>query len=100
VSVADRTAERIQRNNAVFREANERIRDAAASYAHEIDRLPFLCECPVEDCVEVIRLTQAEYSDLRADPTHFMTVVGHEGAEQPVGKVVARADGYIVVAKG
>jgi hypothetical protein len=98
--VADRTAERIQHNNAVFREANERIRDAAASYAHEIERIPFLCECPVEDCVEVVRLTTAEYSDVRADPTHFMTAVGHEGAEELVATVVARADGYIVVAKG
>ena len=95
----DRTSERIKHNNRVFREANERINKAAERYAHELERIPFLCECPVEDCVELVRLTKAEYSDVRSDPGHFLTAVGHEAAEEPVGKVVARNDGYIVIAK-
>ena len=97
--MADLTADRIQRNNLVFREANERIREAAAGYAHEMDRIPFLCECPVEDCVEIVRLTEDEYAAIRADPHHYMTAVGHEIAEHPVGKVVARNDGYVIVQK-
>lgn len=97
--MADRTAERIQHNNRVFREANERIREAADRYAHDLGQIPFICECPVEDCVEVVPLTQAEYAGIRADPTHFLTAVGHEEAEVPVGVVVSRNDGYIVVAK-
>lgn len=97
--MADRTSERIQHNNNVFRDVNERIHDSANRYEHGLERIPFLCECPVEDCVEIIRLTQDEYSQIRADPRHFLTAVGHETAEEPVGKVVARNDGYIVVAK-
>ena len=95
----DRTVERIQHNNRVFRDANERIRDAAEGYSHEVEQLPFLCECPVEDCVEIVRLTPAEYSEVRSDPNHFMTAVGHERAEEPVGFVVARNDEYVVVEK-
>lgn len=97
--MADRTVERIQRNNAVFREANERISDAVNRYEHELDRIPFLCECPDEDCVEIVPLTEAEYSQVRSEPSHFLTAVGHEIAEEPLGEVVARKDGYIVVAK-
>lgn len=91
--------ERIAQNNEVFREANERIRSAAERYDHALERIPFLCECPVEDCVEIVRLTEDEYAAIRADPTHFMTAVGHEDAERPVGAVIARNDGYVVIEK-
>jgi hypothetical protein len=97
--VADITVERIERNNAVFRGANENIRDAVAQYDHGLEQIPFLCECPVEDCVEIVRLTQEEYEAVRADPNHYVTAVGHEGAEAPVGHVVSRNDAYVVVEK-
>jgi hypothetical protein len=95
----DRTSERIQHNNRIFRAANERISDAVKAYDHGIERIPFLCECPIEDCLELVPLTQDEYTDVRSDPNHFMTAIGHEGAEQPVGSVVSRNDGYVVVEK-
>jgi hypothetical protein len=97
--VADLTSERILHNNEVFRDANEKIRDAAAKYEHRLEQIPFLCECPVEDCVEIIRLTEEQYADVRADPHHYITAVGHEDAEKPIGQVVARNDGYMIVEK-
>ena len=97
--MADHTTDRIQHNNEVFRDANERIREAVKEYDHEVDRIPFLCECPVEDCAEVIRLTPDEYSQLRRNPNRFMTAVGHEGREAPAGSVVSRNDEYVVVEK-
>ena len=36
---------------------------------------------------------------MRADPSHYVTAVGHEGAEAPLGHVVSRNDGYVVVEK-
>jgi hypothetical protein len=93
------TEERIRHNNGVFREANERIKSAAEKYDHQLDRIPFLCECPVEDCVKVVRLTEEQYADVRSNPRHFMTAVGHEAAEAPVGRVFARNNGYVVVEK-
>jgi hypothetical protein len=98
-TVEHRTIEQIKRNNEIFREANESIRDAAQRHAHELDRIPFLCECPVEGCVEVVRLTSDEYGAIRAQPQHFLTAVGHEESEAPAGEVVARHDGYVVVEK-
>jgi hypothetical protein len=97
--VAGYTVERIERNNEVFREANERIGTAARAFDHELERIPFLCECPVEDCVEVVRLTEGEYAAVRADPHHYLTAPGHEVAEKPAAHVVARTDRYVVVEK-
>lgn len=95
----DRRAERIQANNERFREANETIRRQADAIGAEMERLPFLCECAVEDCVEVLQLTREEYGAIRDQPTHFLTAVGHEVAERPVAEVVARHDGYVIVEK-
>jgi len=95
----DTVAERIVKNNARFREANERIRERADHYQVEMERLPFLCECPEPRCVEIVRLTRPEYTAVRAEAGHFMTAVGHEEREKPVGEVVARRDGYVVVEK-
>jgi hypothetical protein len=95
----DSVRERIVRNNYTFREANEQIRSRADEYDAPIERIPFLCECPVPSCAEVLRLTMAEYSDVRAHPDHFFTVPGHEQADAAVGHVVSREDGYVVVEK-
>jgi hypothetical protein len=99
VLVPDLTARRIHRNNRIFREANERIHEAVGRYDHEVERVPFLCECPVEDCVELVPLTQEQYAAVRADPGHYLTVVGHEGNDEPVGRVISRNGHYVVVEK-
>ena len=95
----DSVRERIVRNNYTFREANEKIRARADQYDAPIERIPFLCECPVPSCTEVLRLTVAEYSGVRAHPDHFFTVPGHEQADSAVGHVVSREEGYVVVEK-
>ena len=97
--MSERTEQRILRNNEVFKDANERIREAAERFDHALERLPFLCECPVEDCVEIIRLSRDEYTDMRANPNYYVTARGHESAEKPIGRVVAENDGYVVVEK-
>src|SRR5436309_3381048 len=91
--------DRIKENNARFREANERIRDRAEELGVEMERIPFLCECPIEGCVEILHLTRGEYAAVREHPRHFVTAVGHETAEEPVGEVVARPGAYVVVQK-
>jgi hypothetical protein len=97
--VGELRAERIQANNQRFREANESIRQRADALGADMQRMPFLCECPVEDCVEILQLTSAQYSAVREHPRHFITAVGHEEAEKPVAEVVSRNDGYVVVEK-
>ena len=95
----DSVRERIVRNNYTFPEANEQIRSRADEYDAPIERIPFLCECPVPSCTEVLRLTMAEYSGVRANPDHFFTVPGHEQADAVAAHVVSHEEGYVVVEK-
>jgi hypothetical protein len=95
----DAASLRIVENNTVFREANERIRERAVEYDADMERIPFLCECPRPGCVEIVRLTLSEYGNVRSDSNHFITAVGHEEAEEPAGHVVSRCDRFVVVEK-
>jgi hypothetical protein len=97
-NTAGYTAERIARNDAIFREANEGIRDAAQEYDLE-GRIPFVCECADPNCRELLRLTLDDYRQIRSDPRHFLNVPGHEAAAQGWGEVIARNDQYVTVRK-
>ena len=90
---------RIAKNNQTFRAANDKIMAKSEEYGNPLERVPFLCECALEDCREILRLTLDEYSEIRADPTHFFTLPEHADAEHPAGQVVSRQDGYVVVEK-
>jgi hypothetical protein len=59
----------------LFRAVNDRIRELERFWAGEHD---FVCECSDESCVEVIRMTSEEYEALRAKPTQFAMLPGHE----------------------
>ena len=91
--------ERIVENNYTFREANEQIRAKADEYDAPVERVPFLCECPVPSCTEILRLTLAEYEDVRANPRRFFTAPGYEQADAAVAHVVSREIDYVIVEK-
>ena len=93
----ERSAQRVARNDATFREANERIEERAASLG--IHRVPFICECADEGCTAVVQLDLREYETIRATPTHFLNVPGHDATAGPHGRVVEERDGYVVVEK-
>ena len=90
--------ERIARNDAIFREANEGIGEAAEEH-HADMRIPFICECADPGCREIISLTQDEYRQIRSDPRHFVNVAGHEASAHGWVDVVARTDGHVTVEK-
>lgn len=77
---ASQTADTVARNDAVFRDANERT-DAFVESVEGMGEgpLPFLCECADVTCTEIIKLTRTEYEALRLDAVRFATVSGHEG---------------------
>lgn len=92
------TAERIGRNDALFREANERIAEAAVRYGAE-GRVPFICECAEPTCREIVRLTLDEYREVRTNPRHFMNAIGHHVAARGWAEVIAQSDRHSVVRK-
>ena len=94
----ERSAERVGRNDATFREANEKISETIAE--HGLDGLlPFICECAEETCSEILQLTPEEYRAVRARSTTFINAHGHQVAAGPHGRVVEEHDRYIVVEK-
>ena len=67
---------RVARNEAVFREVNERIREVSAHWA-SADAVAFVCECSLADCVEALTLTIEEYEAIRVDPSWFVVAPDH-----------------------
>jgi hypothetical protein len=94
----NRSAERVARNDATFREANERIEGVASRRAFS-DEIPFICECADESCTKIVRLSFEDYEEVRAQPTHFLNAPGHDATAGPHAEVVDRRDGYIIVRK-
>jgi len=81
----------------VFREANDRIRDAAEQHGY-VGLVPFICECRDERCTEIIRLTLADYELVRSTATHFVVARGH--ADESAARTVSEGHGYQVVETG
>ena len=86
--------DRIARNEAIFREVNERVADVMDSDARMTN---FLCECGNLDCVEEISLTDVEYTRLRSNPATFAVVPGH--ALEDVEEIVEKTDRFEIVEK-
>ena len=85
--------ERLARNQALFREVNERIQDIAEGER----RTEFVCECGNTDCMDFVALTSSEYERVRSDPTWFVIKPDHQIPQ--IGRVISQGAGYVVVEK-
>jgi hypothetical protein len=86
-----------ERNEALFREVNERIEDVGTTLLPDDQPMEFLCECDDPDCVEKVSATRAEYEAIRAVATQFVVLAGHE--DPGVEHVVQQTDRFLVVEK-
>jgi hypothetical protein len=92
--------ERRARNEALFREVNERIEDLSVKSADESEQdglFGVVCECGRADCTELIEVTRAEYEAVRSDPRRFLVVPGHEHTD--TARVVERNSAFSVIEK-
>jgi predicted NBD/HSP70 family sugar kinase len=92
--------ERLALNEALFREVNERVVEVATHFIEvetKGEAVEFTCECGRRDCLERIAMTVAEYQAIRAEPTRFAVLPGHELPE--IESVVERHPKYLVVEK-
>lgn len=88
--------DRAARNESVFREVNERIKDLPnrPPTVYEL----FMCECHRDGCTDTISLSIAEYEEVRRHAARFAVLPGH--VDRTVEAVVVSADGrYEVVEK-
>ena len=92
----DERTRRIGENEALFREVNERIEEM--SERHLPGRpLEVLCECGLSSCAQRVAVDGADYERVRAEPTWFLTVRGHERVD--VERVVERREAWQIVEK-
>ena len=90
-------AERAARNEAVFRQTNENIKDVSERWRYADERGGFLCECSRVECDVMIELTLREYEAVRARGDRFFLVGGHD--DPAVERVVEDHGRYVVVEK-
>src|SRR6266516_3245530 len=87
--------ERLARNQALFREVNERLLELAEGF--QDGSMQFVCECSNEDCTQTVTMNHEEYESVRSHSTFFVIASGHEVLE--VENVVDRRDGWTIVQK-
>ena len=92
----DRRDERVAKNEARHRELNEQIEDSYES--RPVDSyMDIVCECGLTDCDVFLKVTKAQYEDVRADSRQFIVVRDHVVPD--VEDVVLENDQFTVVAK-
>jgi hypothetical protein len=89
--------ERLAKNEAFFRELNERIREAVGRQDSDGHIYEFICECADPSCLERIAMTVPEYEHIRAEPARFVLAPGHD--EQAIETVVESESDHVVVEK-
>jgi hypothetical protein len=72
---------RREQNQTRFREANERLHDAVEDQAHEVQPVPFLCECADSDCLGTVNVLLGEWEAVASQPNHFLIEAGHQRSE-------------------
>ncbi len=88
---------RLARNEALFREVNERVAEVAIAQGVDEHEFHFLCECSNLDCTLLVPLSLSTYEAIREDPQLFIVAPGHELPEIEI--VVDRRAQFSVVRK-
>jgi hypothetical protein len=88
--------ERAARNEALFREVNERVEDREDSRQRG-GTAEFVCECADDACTERITVPLATYERARSDPYLFLLASGHE--RPGLDRVVEQREGFVIVRK-
>ena len=88
-------SERAARNEALFREVNERIAAAGSGFAAH--RLKLVCECSGASCAETFEIRVGEYEAVRADGARFALLPDH--VDPDIERVLEEHENYVVVEK-
>jgi hypothetical protein len=80
--------ERSVENQYRFNNANNRLRDLVEQRVGPNQRIPFLCECADDGCLDTVGLELSEYAELHKNSDVFVIVPGHPR----VGEAVLRRE--------
>ena len=87
--------ERLARNEALFREVNERIADLANRWYG--DDLQIVCECANVGCQERLQISIDAYEHVREHPRRFVIASGHTVPD--IEDLVESREDYDIVEK-
>jgi hypothetical protein len=87
--------ERRATTEALFRDVNERIAEAADQF--DAERTEFVCECSDPSCTHRVTASLAEYEQVRDESTTFLVFPGHE--EGDIERVVEDRGRFRIVDK-
>ena len=82
-------------NESAFRAVNEQIEELGERF--DMSATDFVCECADAACTARVSLTLHAYEEIRADPSRFLVVAGHQRADAE--RVVEDHGDYLVVQK-
>ena len=75
----DARAERVGRNEALFREVNEQVESLNRRFSAAVeDAIDIVCECADLACIERITVPLTTYERVRSESTLFLVKPGHE----------------------
>jgi hypothetical protein len=94
--MASEREERLARNEALFRVANERMSDWEEQHRSSAVE-SYFCECADSECREHVDLGQADYERVRSDSRRFVIVPGHEVPD--LETVIERNEGWAIIEK-
>jgi hypothetical protein len=87
----------VGRNEVLFREVNERLRELGEGFSLVSEEGEFVCECSNSTCTQQVRMSLQTYEQIRAEPTRFFVIKGHH--ESDYERIVDEHEEFVVVEK-
>jgi hypothetical protein len=87
----------LAKNEELFRNVNEQIEENSFGVPRDEPLMEFLCECDRSGCEEKFQAARAEYERVRAEPTQFIVLPGHE--DPRVERIISSTARFVVVEK-
>jgi hypothetical protein len=94
--MAKESERRVARNEDLFRQVNEAI-ERGLWPGEEHSAVRFRCECAQLDCARIVELALRDYERVRASPSRFVMIPGHQLPEFET--VIEDRTDYLVVEK-
>lgn len=89
--------QRAARNEALFREVNEKIAWLEQRHGITAPEPVFICECADDSCTEHLSVDPETYKRVRTHPRRFLVLPGHVHPE--LERVVETHPDYLIVEK-
>src|ERR1043165_2297413 len=83
----------------LFREVNDRVSELNARLDPLVEHGSWACECADPSCLMRIDMTQAEYTELREQPTHCAIAPDEKHFDAEVETLVRKTDRFWIVEK-